>query len=83
MILKKSMIPPPKPSLYRTTNNTFVPSVNSKWISENDTTIQVTKVYPKKTPIIICYKTEDKCHYGAPELSLSLQRFYSLFSSFD
>ena len=77
----KSMIPP-KPTLYRTTNNTFVPCVNSKWINDNQTTIKVTKVYPKKTPVIVCYRTEDKCNYGAQELYLSLQRFHSLFTAF-
>ena len=74
----------PVPSLYRTTNNNLLPIINSKWINNNGNIIRVTNIcVTAGNPIIIRYKSKDNSWFLKEELSLSLQKFYSLFSSFD
>tara|TARA_Y100000389_G_scaffold182407_1_gene198986 strand:- start:643 stop:897 length:255 start_codon:yes stop_codon:yes gene_type:complete len=75
----------PIPTLYRTTNNNIIPKTESIWVSDmGKNIVVVTKKISKKTPVIICYRTiEIKDKTLGPELSVSLQKFHSLFSSFE
>jgi hypothetical protein len=74
----------PIPHLYRVTNNHFIPSINTVWVSDSGDTVKVTKVLSKRRPVIICYKNlEPEDNFGSEELSVSLHKFHSLFSSFD
>ena len=72
----------PIPTLYRTTNNNNIPKTDSIWVSDiGKNIVVVTKKFSKKTPVIICYRTiEIKDKTLGPELSVSLQKFHSLFS---
>ena len=74
----------PIPVLYRITNDEFAPSINSVWISEYGYMVKVTKIYPKKTPTIVCFKNiESRINGRESVFSISLQRFYSMFSHFE
>tara|TARA_B110001450_G_scaffold245507_1_gene258602 strand:- start:673 stop:912 length:240 start_codon:yes stop_codon:yes gene_type:complete len=74
----------PKPTLYRTTNNNTVPNINSSWVGENGYIIKVSGIYTKKKPLIISYKiVEPKTNSINNEYAVSLQRFHSLFRTYD
>ena len=73
----------PVPDFYRTTNNIFLPDINSIWINQKGNKIKVTNIFPKKNPIIVCYRTKERNDSENTELCLSLQKFYSLFSLID
>lgn len=74
----------PIPVLYRITNNEFAPTINSIWINECGNMVKVTKIYPKKLPTIVCFKNiESRNNEYESVFSISLQRFYSLFSHFE
>lgn len=73
----------PVPDFYRTTNNIFLPDINSIWINQKGNKIKVTNIFSKANPIIICYRKKERNDFENDELCLSLQKFYSLFSSID
>lgn len=68
----------PIPDLYRVTNNPLIPSINTIWVSDNGNIVKVVKIFSKKTSVIICYRSID-----GEEVSISLHKFYSLFSSLE
>lgn len=75
----------PIPTLYRLTNNHFIPSVDTLWVSDcGNNIIKVTKVLSKENLIVIFYKTMNaKSIFHNIELSVSTHKFHSMFSSFD
>lgn len=75
----------PKPILYRTTNNTTMPNINSTWVGENGYVVKVNRIYMKrKSPIIVSYKLiEPKDNNINNEYTVSLQRFHSIFHAYN
>lgn len=72
----------PIPRLYRLTNDYVFPTINTRWGGDDGRIIKVTKVVTIKKPAIIYYKSitpNDK--NNVVELSVSLHKFHSLFSS--
>ena len=74
----------PIPRLHRVTNNHFIPPINSIWISEKGNVVSVINTVYKKRPAIVSFKivaSTDKP--TGVELSVSLHRFHSMFSSIE
>ena len=72
------------PRLYRITNNNFLPTINSIWISDNGNIVKITGTNKTKSLVYVCFKPlQDNNKFSDNESVISLQKFYSVFTSYE